>query len=169
MDKENILLSHKPLQQLFFQHSYKTSEKTYAENQLKKINKDLYVLQQDLLYELRHLVFEEKKDELLQSHYHFKNNHEIKVDWENYFDHDWMKFKYGVEIPINEDGSTLPYDGPNILVWITCDECKITLKKECLQKSNQEFDLYKIGEEEFIKNILQQKLSEYKKQLFTFQ
>lgn len=169
MNKDNILLSHKPLQQLFFQHSYKSSEKNYAENQLKKINKDLYVLQQDLLYELNHLVFEEKKDELLQSHPHYKNNHEIKVDWENYFDHDWMKFKYGVRMPINEDGSTMEYDGPNILVWITCDECKISLKKECFHKSNQELNLYKIGKEEFTRHILQQKFNEYKKQLLTLQ
>lgn len=40
-----------------------------------------------------------------------------------------MKFNYGVHMPINEDGSTMDYNGPNILVWITCDECKISLKK----------------------------------------
>jgi hypothetical protein len=76
-----------------------------------------------------------------------------------------MKFNYGVEIPINEDGSTMDYNGPNILVWITCDECKISLKKECFHKLNQEFNIVNIAHKEYEKNILQQKLSEYKKHL----
>lgn len=165
-NKNNIFLSYKPLQQLFFQFSYKTSEKNYVENQLKKINKDLYILKQDLFHELNNFVYHEHKDELLESHQHYQNKHRLKIDSENYYDNDWMKFKYGVEIPINDDGSTLAYDGPNLLVWITCDECKITLKKECFQKCNEEFNLYKTGEEEFERHILQQKLTEYKKELF---
>lgn len=169
MEKENIFHLYKPLQELFFQYTYKNSEKSYAEKQLARINKDLFVLQRDLQQELNRFVYYENKNDIINSHMHFKNNHKIIVDSESYNDPEFMKFKYGVDMPIDEDGTIIPYDGPNLLIWITCDECKVTLRKEYMYKYNENINLYEIGHEEFKRHVLQQKLSEYKKQLLSEQ
>jgi len=167
MEKENIFHLHKPIQNLFFQYQYKFSEKTYAEQQLSRINKDLFVLQRDIQQELNHFVYHEKNNDIIVNHPHFKNKHNITADIENYYDTDFMKFKYGVEIPITEDGTSMSYEGPNFLIWITCDECKITLKKEYYKYNENinEEEIKQIGQEEMKRHVLQQKLTEYKKQL----
>jgi hypothetical protein len=133
------------------------------EENIKKLQKEIFYVEQELQTNIKKYI-NDNREEILQDHYHYKNNHTIDALTDYYYDYDWYYETYGKKHPVDEFGRLPLYEGPNKIIYISCSECNIYLDKPYREESkiNDSDDIYisTLAKDRFDNYILQNKIKE---------
>lgn len=99
--------------------------KIIYEDSLVKKNK----VEQDLL-ELVIQSVDTNRDFLLSQHSHYKLNHKLHVEIESYYDDYWYRKTFGSRHVYDSFGRRVEYEGPDVMIYVGCDECKKYFTRE---------------------------------------
>ena len=99
-----------------------------------KFNYDFCIIQQESvkkeLLDLVNQSVEAKRDFLLSRHPHYKLNHKLRVEIESYYDDYWFRKTYGSRHVYDDFGRHIEYEGPDVMIYTGCDECKKYFTRE---------------------------------------
>jgi hypothetical protein len=125
--------------------------------QIKKLHEEIYILKRESEDHINNYI-KNNRDTIIQEDIHYINNHIIDAFTDYYYDYDWYYNKYYTKNPVNKFGFLPTYEGPDKILYISCEECDIHLNKP--YKDTDNTDLIFLAKDKFDDHILQKKIKE---------